>query len=102
MQLLSRLWSGGAGGNSADGQTAAATASEPQLLELLRARFPQAKDIQVQDVSGGCGAMYEIHIESVDFKGLSTVKQHRLVTEALRVQIKEMHGIRINTVPANA
>lgn len=60
----------------------------------------KAKDIQVSDVSGGCGAMYEIHVESVDFKGLSTIKQHRLVTDTLKEQIKEMHGVRISTVVA--
>lgn len=49
-------------------------------------------------MSGGCGAMYEIHVESADFKGLSTIKQHRLVTETLKEQIKEMHGLRISTV----
>lgn len=47
--------------------------------------------------AGGCGAMFEIYIETPEFKGLSTVKQHRLVTEALRTQIKEMHGVRIHT-----
>lgn len=54
----------------------------------------------MSDVSGGCGAMYEIHVESADFKGLSTIKQHRLVTETLREQIREMHGVRISTAVA--
>lgn len=30
---------------------------------------------------GGCGAMYDISIKSPEFKGLSIVKQHKLVTE---------------------
>ncbi len=46
---------------------------------------------------GGCGAMYEIYVETMDFKGLNTVKQHRLVTEALKAEIKDMHGVRIHT-----
>lgn len=41
--------------------------------------------------------MYEIYVETPDFVGLNTVKQHRLVTEALKDQIKEMHGLRIHT-----
>ena len=46
--------------------------------------------------------MYEVHVETPDFAGLSTIKQHRLVTEALKSQIKEMHGVRIHTkIPAN-
>lgn len=31
--------------------------------------------------SGGCGAMYEIHIESDEFKGKRTVHQHQLVNQ---------------------
>lgn len=30
---------------------------------------------------GGCGAMYEISVISDQFKGMSIVKQHRLVNE---------------------
>lgn len=31
--------------------------------------------------AGGCGAMYEIHIESDEFKGKRTVQQHQLVNQ---------------------
>lgn len=31
--------------------------------------------------SGGCGAMYEIHIESDEFKGKRTIQQHQLVNQ---------------------
>lgn len=41
--------------------------------------------------------MYEIYVESKEFKGLSTVKQHRLITETLKSEIKDMHGLRIHT-----
>ena len=41
--------------------------------------------------------MYEIYVETSEFNGLSLVKQHRLVTETLKAQIKEMHGLRIQT-----
>lgn len=51
----------------------------------------------VNDISGGCGSMYEIYVETVEFKGLSTIKQHRLITETLKSEIKDMHGVRINT-----
>lgn len=57
----------------------------------------QAKSVSVVDISGGCGAMYEIAIESSDFKGLSRVKQHRMVTDTLKDEIKDMHGLRIHT-----
>ncbi|RNA28021.1 bolA 3 [Brachionus plicatilis] len=74
------------------------TEGEQKLIDLLRARFPAAKSIEVVDISGGCGAMYTIYVESEDFKNLRTVKQHQLVNECLRNEIKEnMHGLRIQT-----
>ncbi|XP_057368255.1 bolA-like protein 3 [Daphnia carinata] len=73
------------------------SAGEASLVEVLKQKFPKAKYIEVQDISGGCGAMYEIYVETLDFKGLNTIKQHRLVTEALKQQIKDMHGVRIHT-----
>ncbi|EFX68665.1 hypothetical protein DAPPUDRAFT_301274 [Daphnia pulex] len=70
---------------------------ESLLVGILKQKFPTAKYIEVQDISGGCGAMYEIFVETIDFKGLNTVKQHRLVTEALKKEIQDMHGVRIHT-----
>jgi len=46
---------------------------------------------------GGCGSMYAVNITSPKFRGLSLVKQHQLVNEALKENIKEMHGIQIKT-----
>lgn len=42
--------------------------------------------------------MYSIEISSQDFKGLSLVQKHRLVQEALKDDIKEMHGIQIKII----
>lgn len=63
-----------------------------KLLLLL-----QAKQISVVDTSGGCGAMYEISIQSSDFVGVSRVNQHRMITDTLKEQIKNIHGLRIQT-----
>ncbi|KAK8394827.1 hypothetical protein O3P69_005952 [Scylla paramamosain] len=52
-----------------------------RLVTLLKERFPQATAVEVEDISGGCGAMYEVWVEAPDFKGLSRVKQHKLITE---------------------
>ncbi|XP_063708713.1 bolA-like protein 3 [Culicoides brevitarsis] len=90
ISLFSRVWSG----NSTQ---ATSNNSEEVLKKILEERFPKADRVKVEDVSGGCGAMYEIFVESVEFKGLNTVKQHKLITEALKEQIKEMHGLRIRT-----
>ena len=72
-------------------------AAEENLIKILSTAFPKATDIAVVDVSGGCGSMYEVHIEAPDFAGIRIVKQHQLVTKALSSQIKDMHGIRIST-----
>lgn len=32
-------------------------------------------------VIGGCGAMFEINVVAPEFKGLNTIKQHRLINE---------------------
>lgn len=55
----------------------------------------------VKDISGGCGSMYEIHVESrQDFEGKRIVMQHKLVTDALRSEVGKMHGLRVfTTVP---
>lgn len=57
----------------------------------------QADKIEVEDVSGGCGAMFEVYVKDAEFRGLNTVKQHRIITATLQEEIKNMHGIRIHT-----
>ncbi|XP_054740685.1 bolA-like protein 3 [Anastrepha obliqua] len=70
--------------------------AQQRILQLLSGRFPQA-NVNVVDVSGGCGAMFEVFVESKEFEGLSTLKQHKLITQTLKEQIKNMHGVRIHT-----
>ena len=64
---------------------------------ILQKKFSPSSTIEVNDISGGCGDMYEIYIESPDFKGIRTIKQHRLVTDTLKAEIANMHGLRIFT-----
>lgn len=52
---------------------------------------------QVQDVSGGCGSMYALDIVSERFRGLSVIKQHRLVNSILGDEIKKWHGVQMKT-----
>merc|ERR1711915_544913 len=78
------------------------TDGEDRIAKILREKFPLASSLKVVDISGGCGAMYEIHIESSEFKGKRTVQQHQLVNQALKEEIQGMHGLRIFTdVPKN-
>lgn len=73
------------------------TEGEVRIVKILREKFPLASSLKVVDISGGCGAMYEIHIESSEFKGKRTVQQHQLVNQALKEEIQGMHGLRIFT-----
>ncbi len=41
--------------------------------------------------------MYAVEIASAKFKGVPLVKQHRMVTECLKEDIKDFHGIQIKT-----
>ncbi|NXX64683.1 BOLA3 protein, partial [Spizella passerina] len=76
---------------------ASGTDGESRLARLLREKFPRASTIKVVDISGGCGDMYEIHVESEEFREKRPVQQHRMVTQALSEEIKHMHGLRIFT-----
>ncbi|XP_054168114.1 bolA-like protein 3 [Oppia nitens] len=70
---------------------------ETRIQDILRQHFPKATEIEVKDISGGCGAMFEIYVQTIEFTGLNTLKQHIMVNKALNQQIKDMHGIRIYT-----
>lgn len=92
--------------------------SEKKIISVLQNRFTDAKTIRVNDVSGmkthagkfqaqfsykifqqvcyilgGCGAMFDITVISPEFKDMSIVKQHKMVTEvsfAMNIENKIM------------
>ncbi|XP_027711403.1 bolA-like protein 3 isoform X1 [Vombatus ursinus] len=76
---------------------ASQTSGELKVTQILKEKFPQATNIKVTDISGGCGSMYEIHIESEEFEDKRILQQHQMVNKALKDEIKEMHGLRIFT-----
>ncbi|KAG0377531.1 MAG: bola protein [Linnemannia gamsii] len=69
---------------------------EKHLYSKLFEKFQPTK-LVVEDISGGCGSMYQVEVVSLAFKDLNMVKQHRLVNETLKEEIKGMHGIRLTT-----
>ncbi|XP_056464413.1 bolA-like protein 3 [Gadus chalcogrammus] len=73
------------------------TDGEGRIVRILKEKFPLASSLKVVDISGGCGAMYEVHIESNEFKGKRIIQQHQLVNQALKDEIAGMHGLRIFT-----
>jgi len=44
--------------------------------------------------------MYAVAITAAKFKGLTVIKQHRLVNEVLGEEIKKWHGIQLRTKAA--
>ena len=74
--------------------------AEAMIRSILEKELAPTK-LQVQDTSGGCGAMFNILVESPKFKGKTLVNQHKLVTQILKAQIKEMHGLTLTTAVSN-
>ncbi|KAG7549042.1 hypothetical protein FFLO_03078 [Filobasidium floriforme] len=68
---------------------------EQKIYDKLKNKF-SPKTLDVMDVSGGCGSFYAIHISSALFKGLTTIKQHRLVNECLKEEVKDIHGLQVS------
>lgn len=44
---------------------------------------------------GGCGSFYAILISSPEFSGKTMVKQHKLVNDCLKEDIKGIHGLQV-------
>lgn len=83
-----RCLASGAGDGDADAVT------ESELAAKLAAAFKPSK-LEVIDRSGGCGAMFEVHIVSDAFADMSRVKRQKLVNNVIKDEIARMHGIRI-------
>ncbi|CAK7892382.1 bolA-like protein 3 [[Candida] anglica] len=71
-------------------------AYEKQIYTILEDRF-KPSNLEVKDVSGGCGSMFAILVESTEFKGIPMIKQHRLVNEVLKDEISKWHGLQLKT-----
>ncbi|KAK6462502.1 bola protein [Scheffersomyces coipomensis] len=71
-------------------------AYEKKIYEILKQEF-SPKNLEVKDVSGGCGSMFAILVESEKFKGIPMIKQHRLVNEVLKEEIAQWHGLQLQT-----
>eukprot|EP00735_Rhodelphis_limneticus_P011852 TRINITY_DN5006_c0_g1::TRINITY_DN5006_c0_g1_i1::g.24885::m.24885 TRINITY_DN5006_c0_g1::TRINITY_DN5006_c0_g1_i1::g.24885 ORF type:complete len:124 (-),score=-8.74,sp/P39724/BOL3_YEAST/53.62/4e-20,BolA/PF01722.13/3.4e-18 TRINITY_DN5006_c0_g1_i1:177-548(-) len=72
------------------------SSGEAQIAEKLKTTL-QPSTLLVEDMSGGCGTMFSITIESPLFKGKSLVAQHRMVNEILKDDIKKWHGLTLKT-----
>lgn len=73
------------------------TPAETAIHSILLQRFPTASKIEVSDLSGSCGTMFQIFVKCKDFRNMPILAQHRNIKEALRKEISSMHGLTILT-----
>jgi stress-induced morphogen len=68
------------------------------LRELLTEAFPDAKELDVVDRTGG-GDHFHVTVATTRFDGLSLIDQHRLVYDALAAPLADgtIHELRITT-----
>ena len=78
-------------------------AATDTLEALLRASFPDASELAVEDRTGG-GDHFQVLLASGRFDGLTLVEQHRLVYEALAEPLRDgtIHELRIKTKGSQA
>ena len=69
-----------------------------RLAGLLQAAFPDAREVDVVDRTGG-GDHFHVTVVSPRFDGLSLLEQHRLVYDALAEPLADgtIHELRITT-----
>jgi len=69
---------------------------EEEMTAMLKAALG-TDNVLVKDVSGGCGASYNVLVESEAFKGKNKVQQARMVYNVLETEISSMHAISVTT-----
>ena len=69
---------------------------EDNLAQVLKASL-NAHYVNVLDKSGGCGASFEVVVHASVFEGVPTIKQHRMVQEVIKDDIKKWHAVSIKT-----
>ncbi|KAF2796534.1 bola-like protein [Melanomma pulvis-pyrius CBS 109.77] len=77
------------------GMTDSEPASSGVTIEGLRQKLVErlnATHVEIEDLSGGCGQMYEAIIVSPQFAKKTTLARHRLVNTALKEEIAAIHA----------
>jgi BolA-like protein 3 len=68
---------------------------ELRITEKIRKGLGEGCKIEVVDLSGGCGTMLQIKVNSPVFKDKTVVQQHRLVNKC--IEGEDLHGFRLET-----
>ncbi|KAF2267393.1 bola-like protein [Lojkania enalia] len=78
-----------------DTQAQQVQASTGVTVEGLKAKLERdlgATYVEIEDMSGGCGQMFEAIIVSPQFAKKTTLARHRLVNNALKEEIAAIHA----------
>lgn len=62
------------------------------LKQSLQSSSLNPAHVEIQDISGGCGASFAAVIVSDEFQGKSALQRHRLVNGILKEEIKAVHA----------
>ena len=64
-------------------------ALKQRLLETL------GGEVEVVDISGGCGSSFEVYVVSDCFQGKRLLERHKMVNEAVASMMSEIHALSI-------
>jgi stress-induced morphogen len=69
-----------------------------EIEAMIKAKFPDAQ-IEIKDLAGD-GDHYAAHVVSAQFKGVSRVRQHQMVYDALGGKMGNvLHALALTTAP---
>ena len=70
------------------------------IADMIRSGIPDA-EVRIEDLRGD-GEHYAAHIIAASFRGISRVKQHQMVYQALQGKMgNELHALAIHTSVPN-
>ncbi|KAH7118834.1 bola protein [Dendryphion nanum] len=78
-----------------DSEAQQVQASSGVTIEGLRRKIEEVLEatyVEIEDLSGGCGQMFEAVIVSAQFAKKTTLARHRLVNTALKDEIAAIHA----------
>ncbi|CAG8438451.1 14017_t:CDS:2 [Ambispora leptoticha] len=65
--------------------------TKESLEKTLREKL-EAEHVDATDTSGGCGQSFDVIIVSSQFDGKSLLQRHRLVNDAIKDEIAQLHA----------
>ncbi|XP_064613433.1 bolA-like protein 2 [Liolophura sinensis] len=69
-----------------------------EFIEQKLKKELDATHLDIEDVSGGCGAKFQALIVSPKFEGKPLLQRHRMVNTALQEELKTIHAFQMKTL----